>query len=167
MTALAYETYYLGLRTTRRFLRVPANYISVIFFPLIQLLIFSQLYQDIIRLPGFGGQSSYLAYLAPGQVVFAAFMAVAWSGFGLLVEYRNGASFDGPVVATDVSLTSMLRLFGSTPASLRGVHCTELLGAAATDRLIAAAGGASAAPTELVVEREPGLMTACSTPSPG
>lgn len=90
MTALAYETYHLGLRTTRRFIRVPANWISVIFFPLIQLLVFSQLYQDIVQLPGFGGQSSYLAYLAPGQVVFAAFMAVAWSGFGLLVEYRTG-----------------------------------------------------------------------------
>jgi len=90
MTALAYETYHLGLRTTRRFIRVPANYISILFFPLIQLLIFSQLYQEIVRLPGFGGQTSYLAYLAPGQVVFAAFMAVAWSGFGLLVEYRTG-----------------------------------------------------------------------------
>jgi ABC-2 type transport system permease protein len=90
MTALAYETYHLGLRTTRRFIRVPANWISVIFFPLIQLLIFSQLYQEIVRLPGFGQQTSYLAYLAPGQVVFAAFMAVAWSGFGLLVEFRTG-----------------------------------------------------------------------------
>lgn len=90
MTALAYETYHLGLRTTRRFIRVPANWISVIFFPLIQLLVFSQLYQDIVQLPGFGAQTSYLAYLAPGQVVFAAFMAVAWSGFGLLVEYRTG-----------------------------------------------------------------------------
>ena len=89
-SAFAYETYYLGLRTTRRFLRVPSNWFSIIFFPLTQLLIFSQLYQQIVQLPGFGGQSSYLAYLAPGQVVFTAFMAVAWSGYGLLVEYRNG-----------------------------------------------------------------------------
>jgi ABC-2 type transport system permease protein len=90
MSALAFESWHLGLRTTRRFLRVPANWIGVIFFPLVQLLIFSQLYQEIVRLPGFGGQTSYLAYLAPGQVVFAAFLAVSWSGFGLLVEYRSG-----------------------------------------------------------------------------
>jgi ABC-2 type transport system permease protein len=90
MTALAYETWHLGRRTTMRFLRVPANWISIIFFPLIQLLVFSQLYQEIIQLEGFGSQTSYLAYLAPGQVVFAAFLAVAWSGFGLLVEYRTG-----------------------------------------------------------------------------
>jgi ABC-2 type transport system permease protein len=88
--ALAFETYYLGLRTTRRFLRVPSNWISILFFPLIQLLVFSQLYQQIVELPAFGGQSSYLAYLAPGQVAFTAFMAVAWSAYGLVVEYRTG-----------------------------------------------------------------------------
>jgi ABC-2 type transport system permease protein len=90
MTSFAYETYHLGLRTMRRFLRVPANWISIIFFPLIQLLIFSQLYQDVIQLQGFGEQSSYLDYLAPGQVVFAGLMGVAWSAYGLLVEYRSG-----------------------------------------------------------------------------
>ena len=70
ITAFAYDTYWLGLRTTRRFIRVPANLISIIFFPLIQLLVFSQLFKDIIQLPAFA-TDSYLAYLAPGQVVFA------------------------------------------------------------------------------------------------
>lgn len=90
MSALAYESYHLGMRTVRRFLRVPSNWISVIFFPLVQLLVFSQLYKDIVVLPGFSGQSSYLAYLAPGQVVFTAFLAVNWSGYGLVMEYRSG-----------------------------------------------------------------------------
>ena len=90
MTALAYESFHLGLRTTRRWLRVPANWISIIFFPLIQLLIFSQLYQQITELPAFGAQESYLAYLAPGQVVFAAFFAVSWAGYGLILEFRSG-----------------------------------------------------------------------------
>jgi ABC transporter DrrB family efflux protein len=86
----AYETYYLGLRTVRRFMRVPSNYISLIFFPLINLLVFSQLYKDIVQLPGFSGEGSYLAYLAPGQVAFTAFMAVAWAAYGILIEYRSG-----------------------------------------------------------------------------
>jgi len=93
MTAVAtfgQEVYHLGLRTMRRFIRVPANWISIIFFPLIQLLVFSQLYKDIVQLPGFGGAANYLAYLAPGQVAFAGLMAVSWSGYGILVEYRSG-----------------------------------------------------------------------------
>jgi ABC-2 type transport system permease protein len=88
--AFAYEAYFLGLRTVRRFVRVPANWISIIFFPLIQLLVFSQLYKDIVQLPGFSGETNYLAYLAPGQVAFTSLMAVAWSGYGMLVEYRTG-----------------------------------------------------------------------------
>ena len=90
MTALAYETYHLGVRTTRRFIRVPANVISILFFPVFQLLVFSQLYEDIVQLPGFAGDVSYLAYLAPGQIVSTAFFAVAWAGFGLLMEIRSG-----------------------------------------------------------------------------
>ena len=90
ISSFGYETFFLGRRTVRRFLRVPSNYFSIIFFPLVQLLVFSQLYKDIVQLPGFGDQSNYLAYLAPGQVVFTAFMAVAWSSFGLLIEYRTG-----------------------------------------------------------------------------
>ncbi len=87
-----YETWYLSLRTLRRFFRVPANWIGIILFPLIQLFVFSQLFKDIIQLPGFrsSGSGSYLAYLAPGQIAFTAFFAVAWSGSAILVEYRNG-----------------------------------------------------------------------------
>ncbi len=90
VAAFTMETYRLGLRTIRRFVRVPANWISIVFFPLIQLLVFSQLYKDIVQLPAFGKQISYLAYLAPGQIAFTALMAVAWSGYGMLVEYRTG-----------------------------------------------------------------------------
>ena len=92
MTALAYfgqDTVFLGRRTLRRFYRVPANSISIVLYPLIQLVVFSQLFKEIVQLPGFGG-GSYLAYLAPGQIAFTVFFAVAWSGSSLLYDYRNG-----------------------------------------------------------------------------
>ncbi|HEY6058902.1 MAG TPA: ABC transporter permease [Candidatus Limnocylindrales bacterium] len=90
ITSFASETGWLGLRAIRRFYRVPANPVSVVLFPLIQLFVFSQLFKDIVSLPGFGGSGSYLDYLAPGQVVFTVFFAVAWSGSGLLVDWRTG-----------------------------------------------------------------------------
>jgi ABC-2 type transport system permease protein len=92
MTALAsfgQDTVFLGRRTLRRFYRVPANTISIVLYPLIQLVVFSQLFKEIVQLPGFGG-GSYLAYLAPGQIAFTVFFAVAWSGSSLLYDYRNG-----------------------------------------------------------------------------
>ena len=88
--AFAYESWVLGLRSIRRVIRVPANPISIILFPLIQLFVFSQLFRDIVQLPAFVGEGSYLQYLAPGQILFTAFFAVAWAGGSLLADYRNG-----------------------------------------------------------------------------
>ena len=90
MTALAYETLWLGQRSLRRFLRVPSNAASIIIYPLIQLFLFSQLFKDIVQLPGFGTTGSYLSYLTPGQVVFTVFFATAWSGSGLLLDLHTG-----------------------------------------------------------------------------
>lgn len=88
-TWFAHDALFLGRRTLRRFYRVPANPVSVVLYPLIQLVVFSQLFKDIVQLPGFGG-GSYLAYLAPGQIAFTVFFAVSWSGGNLLYDYRNG-----------------------------------------------------------------------------
>ena len=88
--AFAYESWILGLRSIRRVYRVPANPISIILFPLIQLFVFSQLFRDIVQLPAFVGEGTYLQYLAPGQILFTAFFAVSWSGGSLLADYRNG-----------------------------------------------------------------------------
>ena len=123
MPAFVYETYYLGLRTSRRFIRVPANWISIIFFPLIQLVVFSQLYQQIVQLPGFGAQTSYLAYLVPGQVAFTAFLAVTWSASGLLVEYRSGYMDKlraAPISRWSILAGEMVPLFFET-AAMSGV----------------------------------------------
>jgi ABC-2 type transport system permease protein len=89
MIGLAYETFLLGRRAFLRWARVPGNWLSTLFFPLIQLVIFSQLFKDIIQLPGFE-ESSYLAYLAPGQIVFAVFLGVSWVGINLLMDYHSG-----------------------------------------------------------------------------
>jgi ABC-2 type transport system permease protein len=90
VAGFAWETRWLGLRTLRRFYRVPANPFSIVLFPLIQLFVFSQLFKDIVQLPGFAGATSYLQYLAPGQIVFTVFFATAWSGGNLLFDYRSG-----------------------------------------------------------------------------
>ena len=90
MTAFAAETFWLGRRSLRRFLRVPSNTASIIIYPLIQLLLFSQLFADIVRLPGFGETTSYLAYLVPGQVAFTVLIATSWAASGLLLDLHTG-----------------------------------------------------------------------------
>jgi ABC-2 type transport system permease protein len=88
------QTGLLGARALRRYYRVPANPISTLLFPLMQLFVFSQLFKEIVSVPGFtpegAGGGSYLNYLAPGQVAFTVFFATAWAGGNLLVDWRNG-----------------------------------------------------------------------------
>ena len=84
------QTGLLGARALRRYYRVPANPISTLLFPLMQLFVFSQLFKEIVSVPGFtpegAGGGSYLNYLAPGQVAFTVFFATAWAGGNLLVD---------------------------------------------------------------------------------
>lgn len=127
------ETSLLGSRTLRRFYRVPANPISTLVFPLIQLFVFSQLFKDIVSLPGFaagGGATSYLDYLAPGQVTFTVFFAVAWSGSGLLMDYRNG--YLDKLRATPINRFSILAgelvtLFLTSAAMAAGILVLAML----------------------------------------
>jgi len=88
--AFAYDTAWLGLRSLRRFYRVPAWTVGIVLFPLIQLFVFGQLFRGIVRLDEFAGTASYFAYLAPGQLIFAVFFAVTWSSGGLLLDHRMG-----------------------------------------------------------------------------
>ncbi len=87
------STRLLGTRALKRYYRVPANPVSTLLVPLLQLFVFSQLFKEIVSVPGFnqGGPTvSYLDYLAPGQVAFTVFFATAWAGGNLLSDWRSG-----------------------------------------------------------------------------
>src|SRR5256886_13070351 len=140
-----YETWYLGLRTLRRFFRVPANWIGIILFPLIQLFVFSQLFKDIIQLPGFrsSGSPPPPPYLAPGQIAFTAFFAVAWSGSAILVEYRNGYMDklrSTPIYRISILVGELAPLFIESAIMAGGVlGVGRVLGAARNNGRISAA----------------------------
>lgn len=142
------ETWLLGGRSLRRFYRVPANPVSTVLFPLIQLFVFSQLFRDIVSLPGFAasgnGEGSYLDYLAPGQVTFTVFFAVAWSGGSLLVDWRNGYLDKlraSPINRFAILAGELVPLFlESTAMAAAILGLAVLLGAHVTTGLIGATG---------------------------
>jgi len=129
MAAFVYETFLLGRRAVLRFLRVPGNWFGTLFFPLIQLLIFSQLFKDIIQLPGFK-ESSYLAYLAPGQIVFAVFLGVSWAGINMLMDYHNGFLDKlrvTPIHRISILFGEMVPLFFTSAAMAAVILLTSLV----------------------------------------
>jgi ABC-2 type transport system permease protein len=70
--------------------RQPVAIAVMLVQPLVWLLLYSQLFQTLPRLGGFG-TDSYLEYLAPGIAVFAAFNHGAWEGGGVVQDIERGA----------------------------------------------------------------------------
>jgi ABC-2 type transport system permease protein len=56
---------------------------------MVWLLLFSQLFERVVELPGFG-DVSYVAYLAPGVIVMTAMMNAGWAGTSLVDDMDRG-----------------------------------------------------------------------------
>ncbi|HEX6235493.1 MAG TPA: ABC transporter permease [Jiangellaceae bacterium] len=87
-TALAHSTH-LAVRTVRILYRQPAYLAFTLIQPMVWLLLFSQLFERVVELPGFGG-TSYVAYLTPGVIVMTAMMNAGWAGNTLIDDMDRG-----------------------------------------------------------------------------
>ena len=85
MTALAETTRMTG-RHLRFFSRQP--YFIGIFLvqPVIWLLLFGALFQNVINIPGFSWEGSYLDYLVPGVLVMTALFSCGWAGMSIIED---------------------------------------------------------------------------------
>jgi ABC-2 type transport system permease protein len=85
----ALDTWYLFVRNLRNTSRVPMIWAMSLIQPLIWLLLFGQLFKNIVNVPGFP-TDSYLAFLAPGIIVMTSLFGATFSGMGTLVDIDLG-----------------------------------------------------------------------------
>jgi ABC-2 type transport system permease protein len=76
---------------TRRYLTQmePAFVFISLVQPIIWLLLFGALFQEVVRIPGFGGDS-YITFLTPGVVVMTALFSAGWSGMSFIEDMDSG-----------------------------------------------------------------------------
>jgi ABC-2 type transport system permease protein len=84
------HTGYLTLRHLRAAVRIPAFVVMNVVQPLIWLLLFGQLFQSVVEIPGFDGGSSYLEFLTPGIVMMMALFGSAWAGTSYIEDMDRG-----------------------------------------------------------------------------
>jgi ABC-2 type transport system permease protein len=78
-------------RSVRTFLRQPAYAAITIIQPVIWLLLFGQLFHNIVALPGFTTQSgSYLEFITPGVVAMTALFSSGWAGTVYIQDMERG-----------------------------------------------------------------------------
>ncbi|MFK4083508.1 ABC transporter permease [Kribbella sp. NPDC020789] len=87
-TALAHTRFVTG-RWLRASYRQPALIVLTLVQPAIWLLLFGQVFQGVVRIPGFGS-SSYIAFLTPGIVMMTALMSSGWNGTTFIADMERG-----------------------------------------------------------------------------
>ena len=88
MNTLA-QTWFLTARLFRQLLRQPWWIAISIAQPIIWLVLYGQLFERVVDIPGFG-RMSYITFLAPGIVVMSSLYGAGWSGMGVIDELERG-----------------------------------------------------------------------------
>lgn len=89
MSTIVKHSSYLTVRSLRIFQRQPAYLAFTLLQPMVWLLLFSQLFERVADLPGFG-HASYIGYLTPGVVVMTAIMSANWAGTSFIDDMNRG-----------------------------------------------------------------------------
>lgn len=80
-------------RNMRQLPRIPVVLVFGIVMPVIQLLLFGSLFENITKLPAFAAaypDVNYRAYIAPAIMLFTVFVGMANSTAALIVDLRTG-----------------------------------------------------------------------------
>lgn len=88
LTMLRHSSYLTG-RALRILRREPAYLAFTLAQPMVWLLLFSQLFERVVDVPGFG-DVSYIDYLTPGVVVMTAVMSANWAGTSFVDDMNRG-----------------------------------------------------------------------------
>jgi ABC-2 type transport system permease protein len=81
---------YLTARSTRALIRQPAFAVATVVQPIVWLLLFGALFRQVVVLPGFGAQGSYLEFLTPGVVIMTALFSSGWAGTVYIEDMARG-----------------------------------------------------------------------------
>jgi ABC-2 type transport system permease protein len=82
---------YLTARSVRTLLRQPAYMAVTLVQPVIWLLLFGQLFRNVVHIPGFSPASgSYLEFITPGIVIMTALFSSAWAGTVYVEDMERG-----------------------------------------------------------------------------
>lgn len=88
LTSMRHSSY-LTVRYLRFLRREPAYLGFTLAQPMVWLLLFSQLFERVVEVPGFG-DISYVAYLTPGVIVMTAIMTANWAGSSFIDDMERG-----------------------------------------------------------------------------
>jgi ABC-2 type transport system permease protein len=98
---------FLTVRSVRSLLRQPAFAVMTLVQPIIWLLLFGQLFKNVIHVPGFTpAAGSYLEFITPGVIVMTALFSSGWAGTVYIEDMDRGVM--DRLLASPVSRGAMI-----------------------------------------------------------
>ncbi len=82
------DTWFMVGRQARNLMREPIWIALLLIQPLVWLILYGQLFKNVVHLGGFG-TSSYVTFLAPAIVVMNAFFGATWSGMAMIQDLKS------------------------------------------------------------------------------
>lgn len=83
------DSWSLTVRNLTHLLRQPWFVALTLVQPVIWLVLYGQLFQKVVELPGFKSRS-YIDFLTPGIVVMSALFSSGWTGMGIINDINAG-----------------------------------------------------------------------------
>src|SRR5579872_3576700 len=80
---------FMAVRDLRNLFRQPWYVAFTLIQPVIWLVLFGQLFQNLVKIPGFGS-SNFIAFLTPGVVAMNALFSGGWSGMSTVNDLDRG-----------------------------------------------------------------------------
>jgi len=114
MNALRH-TWFMVVRQARNLAREPIWIVLLLVQPMVWLVLYGQLFQNVTRLGGFG-TTSYVTFLAPAIVVMNAFFGATWSGMSMINDLEH----------------KVIERFLATPASRLSIVLSQIVRSALT-----------------------------------
>jgi ABC-2 type transport system permease protein len=106
-SAFVTHSLFLTVRSVRSLLRQPAFAAMTLIQPIIWLLLFGQLFRNVVHIPGFTSASgSYLEFITPGVIVMTALFSSGWAGTVYIEDMDRGVM--DRLLASPVSRGAMI-----------------------------------------------------------
>jgi ABC-2 type transport system permease protein len=106
MSTLVAHSAYLTNRSLKALVRQPVFLVITLIQPMVWLLLFGQLFESVVSIPGFSGGGSYLQFLTPGVVAMTALFSAAWAGTVYIDDMERGVM--DRLLASPVSRGAMM-----------------------------------------------------------
>lgn len=106
MSTLIAHSAYLTVRSVKQLVRVPVFLVITLIQPMFWLLLFGSLFESVVRIPGFGGEATYLEFITPGVIAMTALFSAMWAGTVYVDDMQRGVM--DRMLASPVSRGAMM-----------------------------------------------------------